>query len=143
MLQRLRPRFEQQMMNHLCIEGVPALRRTPSFGVEDLGDVRAFEALSAQFGGARRQARVGAERGQTRDGTPQLVRRAGAAAPMAFDPNLFRVADDLDQDPSSSSRMMVWRSFCVVGSACQRAGRSCDRSRIAAGRRRTGSCARA
>jgi hypothetical protein len=48
------------MMNHLRIEGVAALGRAPSFGIEDLGDPRAFEAFAAQFGGAPRQRGVSA-----------------------------------------------------------------------------------
>ena len=57
---RLHTRFEQEMMNHLRIEGVATLGRAPSFGIKDLGDPRAFEALAAQLGGAPRQRRVSA-----------------------------------------------------------------------------------
>ena len=33
--------LEQEMMHHLCIEGVATLGRSPTFAIEDLGDARA------------------------------------------------------------------------------------------------------
>ena len=49
------------MMNHWRIEGVAALGWAPSFGIEDLGDPRAFESFAAQLRGAPRQRCVSAQ----------------------------------------------------------------------------------
>jgi len=97
--ERLGSRFEQEMMNHLRIEGVATLGRAPSFGVQDLGDLRAFAPLVAQLCGAGRQRCISAEHRKTRDGTRQLVRCAAPAMPMAFDADLFRARDDLNHNP--------------------------------------------
>ena len=86
-------------MNHRRIERVATLGRTPSFVVEDVGDLGAIEAFAAKLGSARSQRRIGAERIETRNGTRQFVRRSAAAMPMAFDANPFRAAHDLDQHP--------------------------------------------
>jgi len=87
------------MMNHRRIERVATLGRTPSFVVEDNGNLGAIETLAAKLGGARRQRRISAERREARNRTRQFVRRAASAMPMAFDANPFRAPDDLDQDP--------------------------------------------
>jgi hypothetical protein len=73
------------MMNHLRIEGVAPLGRTPSF--------------AAQLPGAPRQRCVSAQRRDPSDRARQLMRRVDAATPMTLDTNLFRGAEDLDQDP--------------------------------------------
>ena len=87
------------MMNHLRIERFAELGRAPPFGVQDLRDLRACAAFAAQLHSPRGRGRISAQRGQARDGTRQRVGSAHAAMPVTFDPNLFRVADDLDQNP--------------------------------------------
>ena len=116
-------------MNHLRIEGVAPLGRTPSFGIEDLGDPRAFEAFAAQLPGAPRQRCVRAQRRDPSDRARQVMRRVDAAMPMTLDTNLFRGADDLDQNPFNEQ---AHDGLALLLSARQGAGRSCDRSRIAA-----------
>jgi hypothetical protein len=83
----------------LCIEGIAPLGRAPAFLVKDDGDLAAVVTCVSKLFRARQQAGVGTERAQPRHRSRQLVRRAIAAVPMAFNPNLLGAVDHLDQDP--------------------------------------------
>jgi len=92
-------RADQDAPHHRAVEGGAALRRSPALLVEDRRDRHAIATLPVKFAGPRDQLRIGAERFQLGHWPHDLQRGPIAALPMAFQADLFAVAEHGDDDP--------------------------------------------